>query len=213
MGPVATGPFLLDADLMIVLVGEEHHQDVLAPYATRDGMASRLRVLELAFAPIEHDREHAGERGIEVRLRGERVGELSLRMVRRFEPLVEEVLRRGARPECRARIVLGRRGPIEVELGLPATVGRLGGIPSIGPDGSMPAPSPHQPSPRTPPWITAGGIAGLLLFIGVSTGLGGAISGPPDPAGAPAREASIVGGPNSEAPPGPIASATADPPP
>jgi hypothetical protein len=203
MGPVATEPFLLDAELMIVLVGEEHHQDVLLPYAPRDGVAPRLRIVELAFAPIEHDREHAGERGIEARLGGERVGELTHRMVRRFEPLVEEVLRRGARPECRARIIVGRRGPIEVELGLPADAGRLAGIPSIGADGPVPWPPPRRPVPRTPVWIIAGGIAGLLLLIGALTGLSGAISGPPTPTSAPARDAAVVVSPSSAAPPGP----------
>jgi hypothetical protein len=140
-------PVLLDARRSVTVTREEHHQDVLAQYAPAPGSTRRI-VADLAFCRIGAGR-YRGERGIEVRLGGRRVGELTHRMSERYAGTVGAVLGSGRRPDCEALVKHGDRG-LEVELWLP--------------DASEPAPTvagpvepvtdrlPQVPVPRgTPP--------------------------------------------------------------
>lgn len=162
------GLTVLDPDREVVVTREEHHQRALAAWAPRpDGRARRVAV-ELRFAPVSHG-THAGQRGIEVRLDGQRVGELTKRMSDRYAPLVEDVLRRGGRPGCVALVVHGSRG-VEVELRLPEVVAGVGPVvpPPAAPRPGTPdtAPAGRSRRGRTPILIGAG-VVTLLLVIGV----------------------------------------------
>ncbi len=108
---------MLDGERSVVVTGEEHHQDVLWCYQPERGRSRRV-VIELV--PI-------GPR-LEARLDGQRVGELTALMSQRYGQTVDSVLRRGGRPGCIGRVVLGKRG-VEVELRLPA-VNAAGGPPT-----------------------------------------------------------------------------------
>ena len=79
---------LLPADHEVVVTREEHHQDVLQPWAPRPGGQPREVAVELVRAPITHGR-HAGRPGVEVRLDGRRAGELTDLMARRYGPLLD----------------------------------------------------------------------------------------------------------------------------
>jgi hypothetical protein len=173
----AVGLALLEAVHKVVVTGEEHHQGALVRYAPQGDGRPRQVAVELRFAPIRHG-QYAGQRGIEVLLDGQRVGELTHRMALRYGPLVEHVLRGGGRPACIARVIHGRRG-IEVELRLPASSDRSLPAPVRPP--ARPTPEPIRPRPsgrpgrgsaggrrnRKPYWIGAG-VAVLLLVIGGS---------------------------------------------
>jgi hypothetical protein len=109
-------PVLLDARRSVTVTREEHHQDVLAQYAPAPGSTRRI-VADLAFCRIGAGR-YRGERGIEVRLGGRRVGELTHRMSERYAGTVGALLGSGRRPDCEALVKRGDRG-FEVELWLP----------------------------------------------------------------------------------------------
>lgn len=121
---------MIPGDTEILVAGVEHHPDVLAGYAPRAGGPPLRVAVELGFAPITRGR-YAGLRGIEVRLGGRRVGELTALMSRRYASFVEEVLRRGGRPAAEAQVRSGPRGP-ELRVLLPvvsATVPQPARIP------------------------------------------------------------------------------------
>ena len=171
----AQGLTLLDPDHEVTVTKEEQHQPALLAYAPRgDGRARRVAV-ELCSFPITRG-THAGQRGIEVRLDGRRVGELTFRMAQRYGPIVQEILRRGGRPGCVALVDHGRRG-LEVELRLPeAPAGFTPAPRPPGPPARRPAPRSPQPGgpsagrprrSRTPYWV-GGGVLGLLLLVGVT---------------------------------------------
>ncbi|MCB2654561.1 hypothetical protein KQ768_15455, partial [Listeria monocytogenes] len=70
--------------------GEFHRSALRASTPPADGPPRNVLV-ELAFAPIESG-HHRGRRGIEIRLDGERIGELSGPVSARYGPLLEDVL-------------------------------------------------------------------------------------------------------------------------
>lgn len=145
-------PVLLDARRNVTVTHEEHHQDVLAQYAPAPGSARRI-VTDLAFCRIEAGR-YRGERGIEVRLGGRRVGELTHRMSERYAGTVGAVLGSGRRPDCEALVRHGDRG-LEVELWLPDAADPAPTIPApttAGPVEPVTERLPQVPGPRgTPP--------------------------------------------------------------
>ena len=100
-----------------MLTREEHHQPALAADAPGRHGSRREVVVELASCRIVAGK-YAGQRGIEARLDGERIGELTHRMSQRYLPHVDAVVARGARPACEAVLFNGPRG-IEAELRLP----------------------------------------------------------------------------------------------
>ena len=114
-----TGRLLLDAQRTVVLTGEEHHQDWLRRYVPHPGAAPRPVLLSLAFGLVTRG-ERAGQGTIEALLDGRRVGELTHRMTTRYQPVLRAAMGEGGRPDCRGRLIIGRRGLVEVELRLPA---------------------------------------------------------------------------------------------
>ncbi|MCW0212309.1 MAG: hypothetical protein OJJ54_03040, partial [Pseudonocardia sp.] len=151
--PAPPTPVLLDARRSVTVTREEHHQDVLARYAPAPGGTRRL-VADLAFCRIGAGK-YRGGRGIEVRLGGHRVGELTHRMSERYAGTVEAVQAGGRRADCEATISHGDRG-FQVEVWLPdAAADPQPGAPR---DLGTERPTerfPQVPGPRNGPSATA----------------------------------------------------------
>src|SRR4051812_20929661 len=109
----SAGLFLLQAEMSVTVTREEHHQPALARYPVSGDTVRRVAV-ELAWCTIGFGK-YKGERAVEVRLDGERIGELTYAMSQRYASVVDAVLGRAGRPGCEAVVHVGRRG-IEVEL-------------------------------------------------------------------------------------------------
>jgi hypothetical protein len=207
-----SGLTVLAPERDVTVVEEEHHQDVLARWAPEPGGAPRPIVVELQQAPVARG-TYAGRPGIEVLIRGRRVGALTFRMAQRYGPVVDQVVRRGERPGANATVKHGRRGLVEVELKLPA-VGTLPPVPAPVPDipeqrgGGGPVP-PAARKRRAPLWI-GGGIGAVLVLAGVIGGTNsGDRSAPTAPAAVVASTAPAA--PASAVVPGTIAPVTVAP--
>lgn len=109
---------LLAPEREVAVVEAEHHQVVLAGYAPAPGEPPRRLVAELVRAPVTAA-GWAGRPGVEVRIDGGRVGELTYRTAQDYLPMLEVLMTRGERVGCRALVKHGRHGLIEVELRVP----------------------------------------------------------------------------------------------
>jgi hypothetical protein len=96
-------PGFLEGGRAVTVTREEHHADILVRLPLGATKA------ELTFCVI-YAGKYRGRRGIEVRLAGLRVGELTFRMSERYAGLVEEVRRQGGIPTCAARVDQTDRG-------------------------------------------------------------------------------------------------------
>lgn len=163
------GLTLLAPDRTVVGTRGEFHRSARQAYAPLADGRPRNVVVELAFTPIEAEHQR-GRRGIEIRLDGERVGELTAPTAALYGPLLEDVLFVGGRPACIATVVNGPQGA-EVELRLPVVpVGA-----AVPPELPLPVSAgafPVAAGRRTPVLIGAG-LAALLIVIGVGIGRGG----------------------------------------
>ncbi|RSM79449.1 hypothetical protein DMH04_31165 [Kibdelosporangium aridum] len=159
-----TGLFMLPAEVTVTVTREEQHQQALARYPVAAGVARQV-VAELTWCTIETGK-YRGERAVEVRLDGMRVGELTYAMSERYQDLLTEITARGHQPGCDALVYIGKRG-IEVSLRMPKAETRVP-IPSAQP--VVPAPArTHQKKPRNkkrPVWIAAV-VAGFLFLVGL----------------------------------------------
>lgn len=97
---------------------EEDHQDVLRQLAFSSTDAERWKTAELGFCTIAKGK-YAGEEAIEVRLAGQRVGELSYAMTERYAKLVCDALKGGKTPICRAMLSITPNRGVQVELMMP----------------------------------------------------------------------------------------------
>lgn len=159
------GLTLLDAAHTVLVTGVDHHQPVLARWAPLTADQPRQVAAELVIAVVPHG-PAAGHPGIEVRLDGLRVGELTLLLSQRYLPYVHEVLRAHGRAACVALVAFG---PHELEMELR--------LPDVTSD-STSARSPLRPEPleivprnRTP-YLIGAGVLVLLLGVGVAAGGG-----------------------------------------
>jgi hypothetical protein len=109
---------ILAPEREVVVVEAEHHQLVLAGYAPAPGEPPRRLVAELVRAPVTVS-PWIGRPGVEVRIDGGRVGELTYRTAQDYLPTWEVLMTRGERVGCRALVKYGRHGLVEVELRLP----------------------------------------------------------------------------------------------
>ncbi len=155
---LAHGLTLLDPHHAVVVTREEHHQGELSAYEpVPDGPARRVAV-ELVPAPVT-DGVHAGAPGVEVRLGGRRIGELTHLMAHQYGPFVQEVLNGGGRPGAVALVDRSRQG-LQVELRLPHP--RRGAAPA-----PVPPPAPRSRLHRARvPLLVGGVVVALLLAIG-----------------------------------------------
>ncbi len=176
----SAGLVKLDAEVSVTVTREEHHQPALSRYVVTEGQERHVAV-ELAWCTIGAGK-YRGENAIEVRLDGQRVGELTHLMSRRYAPLVAQVISRGGRPGCSAVVQLGARG-LEVVLRLPRHGDGVLPLPApdpatqvYAPVGEPMAPVIPMPPPRRgpfashrPAWIVAA-VVGLLVIIGLANG-------------------------------------------
>ncbi|WP_424189571.1 hypothetical protein ACOBQX_13250 [Actinokineospora sp. G85] len=96
---------------------EEEHQDTLAAHAPVAGQRSRDVLATLDFCAITSGR-YQGERAIEVRIDGRRVGQLTYAMSLRYERPVRELLATGVEVTCCA-VTRRTHDGVRVELKLP----------------------------------------------------------------------------------------------
>jgi len=109
---------LLAPEREVAVVEAEHHQVALAGYAPAPGEPPRRLVAELVRAPVT-SAGWTGRPGVEVRIDGGRVGELTYRTAQDYLPILEVLMARGERVGCRALVKHGRHGLVEVELRVP----------------------------------------------------------------------------------------------
>jgi hypothetical protein len=155
------GLVLLPGEVIVAVTLEARHQPALAPYNVPVGAARHVAV-ELGWCTITSG-AYRGERAIEVRVDGWRVGELTHLMSRRYAPLVAEIIARGGRPGCVATVSRGAGG-LEVNARLPHVTD---------------PPAVVAPEPAAPPqrrrrglgWIVAGAVA-AIGFSAVLVGTG-----------------------------------------
>ncbi len=207
----------IDGDHAVAVTGEERHQAALAPYAPNvDGRARHVAV-ELVPAPVTRG-AHAGLSGIEVRLDGVRIGELTARQGQSYAPFVDDVLRRGGRPSCLADVDRGEHG-LKVVLHLPDLRTAAPPRPVVGAGGAPPVvPGPAATGARYRAPLLIGvvvvGLLGLMTAIGVGGGdiaalsATGATAAPTGAAAPPPTPA-----PATVAPPPPAPTAQPEPPP
>ncbi|MBW0136553.1 hypothetical protein [Pseudonocardia abyssalis] len=160
------GLTLLDASHTVVVVGEEHHQPVLAPWAPFGDEQPRRVAVELRPAPITLGAD-AGRPGVEVLLDGWRVGELAPLMAERYLPHVHDLLSLGGRPAAVALVAHGPHGDLEIELQLPdVTEDATTAMYAVRPAQQF-APVP-RPRDRRIPYLVGGGVLALLLVVGAT---------------------------------------------
>ena len=133
----STGLYLLDAQTRVVLTGTPYHQDSLAWYAPAMGGPPSQVEVELVPAPLWSGAQ-AGWWGLEARIDGYRVGELTQPVAGWYQPMVDGVLRAGRQPGVEAHVVTGDGGALEVELYLPVAGTPVAGGEAVGGRGAAP---------------------------------------------------------------------------
>lgn len=107
----------MHSDLQCTVTGEEHHQDHLLSVAPCNPNVTTRVIVTLCYCQIVNGK-YQDEQAIEVRLDGERVGQLTRAMTQRYSPYMNAVARTGRIPAAEALVTSGSRG-IQVELRMP----------------------------------------------------------------------------------------------
>jgi hypothetical protein len=103
---------MVRGEVPVTVTREEQHQRALTRYAVAPGGERRIAA-ELAWCVIASGK-YKGERGVEVRVDGQRAGELTHAMSQRYGPLLDG----GGRVGCEATVTQDERG-LQVTLHLP----------------------------------------------------------------------------------------------
>lgn len=112
---------LLAPERQVTVTGEDGHQDVLAELAARGRGAERLPVFASLHRCTVSRGKYAGQGGIEVRIDGSRVGELTKLQADRYLPIVASAEEAGRPAGCEASLTWGDKGwQVEVQLPRPA---------------------------------------------------------------------------------------------
>lgn len=98
------------------MTGEERHQETLARHHSTARPLTRVAA-DLASSSVSRGK-HQGAYAVEVRLDGERVGELTAAMSARYKHLVVAQESNGSGATCEAVITHGERG-FQIDLRLP----------------------------------------------------------------------------------------------
>lgn len=109
---------LLEPERHVTVTREENHQETLARHHSTTRPLTRV-VAELASSCVSRGK-HKGAYTVEVRLDGERVGELTAAMSTRYKHLVVATKENANRATCEAVITHGERG-LQIDLRLPNT--------------------------------------------------------------------------------------------
>ncbi|WP_199443725.1 hypothetical protein [Umezawaea beigongshangensis] len=161
----SAGLVMVTAEVPVTVTREEHHQHVLARYAVEPG-GQRHVAVELGWCVIGSGK-HRGEHAVEVRLDGQRVGELTHLMSQRYAPLIAQVTSGGGRVGCEAVVQRGAGG-LEVVLRLPRADATAFALP-VAPAAVMAQQRRSTFSAHRPAWIAAA-VVGVFLVIGVLLG-------------------------------------------
>jgi hypothetical protein len=108
---------MLPGNWITTVTGEEHHQDVLEAHAPKRPDEAAYIYATLGWCDVVKGK-YKGTQAIEVRVDGQRVGQLTHAMTERYEPDMEPLLRDG-RVTIGAAAMLMRKEKIEVSLLLP----------------------------------------------------------------------------------------------
>lgn len=104
-------------EVQCTVTGEEHHQDHLLSVAPSNPNEATRVVVTLCYCQIANGK-YQGEQAIEVRLDGERVGQLTRAMTERYASYMDAVAHTGRVPTAEAVVTSGSRG-VQVELRMP----------------------------------------------------------------------------------------------
>ena len=150
---------LLPGEVEVTVTHEDHHQQVLARYPA--GFDEPHRVLvQLGWCTVRSGK-HRGQGAIEVRIGGERVGELTHLMSMRYAPMVDQILARRGRPGCAGQVFRSERG-LEVRLFLPRAYQDV--VPIAGPTPAAISTSSKKPL------LIGSAVVGLVLLLGAVVG-------------------------------------------
>jgi len=170
---------ILAPEREVAVVEAEHHQAVLAGYAPPPGEPPRRLVAELVRAPVSGG-GWVGRPGVEVRIDGERVGELTYRTAQDYLPILEVLMTRGERVGCRALVKHGRHGLVEVELRVPPV--RLAPVaaPSVERPARVRGARGGRPVVRLAAGVTIAVLIAVLCVLGMParSAAGSAVSAP-----------------------------------
>ncbi|GAA3431333.1 HIRAN domain-containing protein [Kutzneria kofuensis] len=120
LDPIAkgtAGSVLLRNDWTCTVTKEEDHQQALSHYRPNSPTRPREVIASLDLCTIQGGK-YKGESAIEVRLDGQRVGQLTYAMTQRYIDVVAPLLDRGLLVTCEATTLRSDKG-IQVELRLP----------------------------------------------------------------------------------------------
>lgn len=160
----SAGLVMFEPEVTVTVTDEERHQRQLARYRTQ-GRARRRVAVELGWCTIQSGK-YRGQRAVEVRLDGGRVGQLTYLMSQRYGPAVHRVTAASSRPGCEALVFQGKRG-VELELRLPreqaSPVPPPGSTPVIVQAEAAPEPAPAKNASRRP-LVIAAAVVGIALF-------------------------------------------------
>lgn len=159
----ATGLIMFEPEVTVTVTDEERHQRQLTRFQPQ-GHERRRVAVELSWCTIQSGK-YRGQRAVEVRLDGGRVGQLTYLMSQRYGPAVERVSVANGRPGCEALAFHGKRG-VELELRLPREQAT-----QIPPPVSTtaivqaeaPEPEPAKHTSRRP-LVIAAAVVGIALF-------------------------------------------------
>jgi hypothetical protein len=107
---------LLEPERHVTVTREENHQQTLARHHSTTRSLTRVAA-ELVSSSVSRGK-HKNTYAVEVRLDGERVGELTAAMSTRYKHLVVAAEENGDHPTCEALITHGERG-FQIDLRLP----------------------------------------------------------------------------------------------
>jgi hypothetical protein len=170
------GLVMVAGEVTVTVTREEQHQNTLARYAPAPGRERRVAV-ELAWCVVTAGK-YKGQRAIEVRLDGGRVGELTYLMSQRYAPVVTNVNVHGGRAGCEAVIERDARG-LQLTLRLPRDTNAVPAAATTGepPTVVIPAVVPAAASASASTftqhrkaWIVAGVVAAVLFFAAIANG-------------------------------------------
>lgn len=117
------GSVMLAAEWTCTVTKEMPHQAALFPYSPDSSTDIREVIAELGVC-VATTGKYRGSPAVEVRLGGQRVGELTHLMSERYLGIVNQILDLGLKPMCEAAVVATPNG-LEVELMMPNATNQL----------------------------------------------------------------------------------------
>ena len=115
---ILPGEIILKPDWSCTVTGEEYHQELLRRYRANSDAYTKPYTFDLDFC-VAVGGKYRGQRLVEVRLFGDRVGQLTMAMTDRYAAMIGEIHRRGCVATCYGYIVNDERRGYQVTLSMP----------------------------------------------------------------------------------------------